>query len=93
MEMKSIMTLKNNMEFFVQERLDRVLKQYPNACRCEKCRMDIIILALNNLPGKYVNTRKGDLYTRLDSYEQVNDMKIVQEIARAIEVVSKNPRH
>lgn len=87
------MTLKNNMEFFVQERLDRVLKQYPECCRCEKCRMDITILALNNLPGKYVNTRKGDLYTRLDSYEQVNDMKIVQEIARAIEVVSKNPRH
>ncbi len=87
------MTLKNNMEFFVQERLDRVLKQYPACCRCEKCRMDITILALNNLPGKYVNTRKGDLYTRLDSYEQVNDMKIVQEIARAIEVVSKNPRH
>ena len=87
------MTLKNNMEFFVQERLDRVLKQYPNACRCEKCRMDIIILALNNLPGKYVNSRKGDLYTRLDSYEQVNDMKIVQEIARAIEIVSANPRH
>lgn len=87
------MTLKNNMEFFVQERLDRVLKQYPECCRCEKCRTDITILALNNLPGKYVNTRKGDLYTRLDSYESVNDMQIVQEIAKAIEKVMKNPRH
>lgn len=81
------------MESFVQERLERVLKQYPDCCQCEKCKMDITILSLNNLPGKYVNTRKGDLYTRLDSYESVNDMLIVQEIAKAIEIVMRNPRH
>lgn len=87
------MALKNNMETFVEERLERVMKKYPDCCRCDQCKQDIMILALNHLPGKYTSTRKGELYVRLDAYESENDMLIIQEIAKAIEVVLKNPRH
>ena len=85
--------LENSMEGFVKERIDKVLDMFPDCCRCEKCRQDILVLALNNLPPMYVNLDKGELYTRLNSYDSAHEAKIIQEIAKAVEIVSKHPRH
>ncbi len=87
------MEIKNTVEGFVMENLMTVLDQYPEACRCEKCCRDIAILALNNLPAKYAATEKGDTYTRLSLYTQENNLAIIREIAKAIEIVMKNPHH
>lgn len=87
------MEVKNCMEKFVIDNIDGVLGKYPGVCGCEKCRRDICILALNHLPPKYVATDKGDTYTRLTLCTQEHMMAIVQELAKAIEIVSHNPRH
>ncbi len=87
------MELKNNTEQAVLEYLDGVLAQYPNCCKCDRCRQDIAILALNHLPPRYTSTQKGSVYDKLQTLSPEYSIKIVEEIAKAIEIVSKNPRH
>ena len=53
----------NVMEELVRDTLEIVLKGY-NCCKCEKCRKDMMALALNNLPPHYSVTKKGDVISR-----------------------------
>ena len=87
------MELKNYMETIVLNYLDVVLEKYPNCCKCEQCRQDIVMLALNNLPPKYVSSDKGNVFTKLSLTELEKEVQVIEEIAKAIEVVSRSPRH
>ena len=59
------MELKNCMEEVVQDKLDIVLEQYPDCCRCEQCRSDIAALALNQAaPQICVHAQRGCLCPR-----------------------------
>lgn len=86
------MEIKNYMEVCIQNMLDKVIGE-TDVCRCEKCRMDIIAIALNNLPAKYVVTTKGVLYSKLTTLEYQFDVDIITAIARAVDIVKANPRH
>lgn len=85
--------LKNYMEDLVWEKIDEVLLQYPKACKCDFCRYDIAALALNSLPTRYIATRKGEIYTRINTLEQQFDVDITTALTRAIQIVSVHPRH
>ncbi|MGP1407079.1 late competence development ComFB family protein [Selenomonas sp.] len=87
------MPIKNTMEEFVKHNLDTILRMYPDCCSCDKCREDIMALALNHLPPKYVSTDKGDLFARISSMDPVDKAFISQEIAKAIQIVHEVPRH
>lgn len=87
------MELKNFMEDVVARKLKSILKQCPDCCACEKCRRDIMSLALNHLPPRYISTDKGDLYARVEMLSITYDPDIVEQIAKAITVVKQNPRH
>lgn len=87
------MKIKNCVEDFVFEKIDSVLKEDSTLCRCEKCRTDIALLALNSLKPRYVCTDMGDTYTRLDLYEKVNNLDIMCAVARAVTIVKEKPRH
>lgn len=84
--------LKNFMEDVVSQKTDELLK-LMNLCRCEKCRMDIIAIALNNLPPKYVVTEVGALYSKIRELEQQFEVDVETEIVKAAICVSKNPKH
>lgn len=85
------MKIKNFMEDIVMNKLDSVLAQYPECCHCDKCRYDIMALALNHLPAKYVSTEKGKILTQAMSGEY--EVDVIQEIMKAIQIVSQHPRH
>ena len=87
------MQIKNYMEDMVFEKMDKILKKYPNCCSCEQCKKDIAVLALNHLPPKYVSTDKGDVFTRLEETQIDNSIKVIEAIVRAIEIVSSHPHH
>lgn len=81
----------------VQTLLDEVLENYasqnPGTCKCERCRDDIMALALNNLPPKYVVTERGSIITHV-VYEQAGGKaQVVAAITSAIQKVRNNPRH
>ncbi len=87
------MELKNYMETLVLDQLDSVLAKYPDCCKCERCRQDIAILALNHLPPKYISSHKGSLYMKLSTMSMERSIQVVEQLAKAVEMVKKNPHH
>lgn len=90
--MNSKFKLHNQMENAVSIILNEVIKD-KNICKCEKCQMDIMALALNNLPTKYVVTEKGEVYAKTDLLSRQFRTDIIIQVLNAIEKVSKNPNH
>lgn len=84
--------LKNYMEDIVSHKLEDLLK-LMNLCKCEKCRLDIMAIALNDLPPKYVVTDKGELYIKIRELEQQFEVDVETAIVKAAMFVSKNPKH
>ena len=50
-------------------------------------------MALHNLPPKYAVTDIGRAHTKLEAAKAQFQTDIVRELTKAIEKVSKNPRH
>lgn len=84
--------LKNYMEDVVIHKTDELLK-ILNICKCEKCRLDIIAIALNELPPKYVVTNMGELFSKVRELEQQFEVDIEAAIVKAAIFVSKSPKH
>ncbi|MDI6604177.1 late competence development ComFB family protein [Aceticella autotrophica] len=86
------MFLKNYMEEAVKGMLDNVLKDL-DVCKCDRCKLDIMALALNNLPPKYTVTEIGELYLRTNELQQQFEVDIVSAIINAAQYVNKHRRH
>jgi len=82
----------NCKELMVRECVENLLKN-SNGCKCEKCKTDIIALALNNLKPCYVTTKLGEVMTKIKSTEQQEETNIIVEVTKAINIVQKNPQH
>lgn len=80
------------MEMIVMQKLDEIWVNL-DCCKCENCYNDVIALALNHLPPKYVASTEGELYARIGELNADKEFYILLEIAKAIEMVAKNPRH
>ncbi|EDS78641.1 late competence development ComFB family protein [Clostridium massiliodielmoense] len=86
--------LKNYSEEAVDKLLIKVLAKYENICKCEQCKRDIKAYALNYIAPKYITSEKGEIYARaLNEINKQETINIINAIMRAIEVVSKNPKH
>jgi competence protein ComFB len=90
---EEIYMLNNYMEFVIDHVLPDVLKPYNNICKCERCIEDIKAIALNNLKPMYIVTEKGNVYAKVNELKTQFMTDAITELVRAIEIVSKNPRH
>ncbi|UNC91716.1 late competence development ComFB family protein [Candidatus Contubernalis alkaliaceticus] len=86
------MELKNLMEEVAPEVLEDLWKK-ENMCRCEKCRLDILAMALNNLSPRYVVTDRGKTFSRTDFLELQNRVDVITAISNALRIVKNNPHH
>lgn len=87
------MELHNTMEDLIFRYVDESMKKYDNICKCERCRLDISALSLNNLPSKYTVSDQGKLFNKVKEMESQFVADIVREVTKSIEIVSLNPRH
>lgn len=87
------MKIVNYMEDMVKEHLDELLSKRDDICKCQKCKFDMMVWALNRLPPKYVITAKGRIYTKLAEQAIQFKADVVRELAKAIIKVSKNIQH
>ena len=55
--------------------------------------MDIMAIALNDVPPKYVVTDAGELFSKVRELEQQFEVDIETAIVKAAIYVSKNPKH
>lgn len=87
------MIMQNVLEHFVWEQLDTVLDRHPDACRCEKCKADIVAYTLNHLKPHYVASEKGALLARAQSLDSAFQTELLVELAAAVKLVAEHPRH
>jgi len=80
------------MEDAVDQMMDKVLKDL-DVCKCDRCRMDIKALALNNLPPKYVVSEEGELYVKTNELVRQFEVDIIKAITMAAIKVNNNKRH
>jgi len=88
----AISEVRNYMETCVNE-IMRDIGKSLDCCACEHCQNDIRALALNLLPPKYVATRKGQLYSKIDSLRNQFSVDIITALTKAVAVVKMHPRH
>lgn len=87
------MELKNLMEEEVKRVVERLLKNRDDICICDRCKLDIIAITLNNIKPKYVVTEKGEVFARIDMLNYQYDADIAMEAMKAIKIVKENPNH
>ncbi|HHY92663.1 MAG TPA: late competence development ComFB family protein [Firmicutes bacterium] len=81
------------MEEAVASLLPQVAQRFPDACLCPRCRLDIMALALNSLPPRYVVTEEGEVYARTASLSQQYTADLTTALCRAFALVGASPRH
>lgn len=86
--------LVNKMENAVRSMADKMLnKKGETACKCSRCRLDILALALNSLPPKYVVTNIGNAVTNVDLDSSQWQANVTMAVCSAIDIVRSRPRH
>ncbi|MFH1339112.1 MAG: CheR family methyltransferase [Candidatus Omnitrophota bacterium] len=85
--------LKNIIEDVALDFLNIVLALRYDICTCDMCKNDMLAYVLSRVPAKYVTTEEGSLHTIIDQTKVEHQAQIGREIIKAIEVISKNPRH
>lgn len=63
------------------------------ACSCPKCVDDILAIALNSLPTRYVTTDVGKQFIQLNSYRKQFETDVVSALIKACQIVNESPRH
>ena len=85
--------MKNYMEDVVKEILRDLEKRQHTYCLCERCRNDIIALALSNLKGKYATTPEGEILARVEQSDRQVRTDALLAVMQAIDIVREKPRH
>ena len=90
--METRMIPRNLMEELVADKLDEYILD-AGVCTCERCRADIMALALNKLPPRYIVSISGDVYSRFDAVKTQFQADVIITVLNAIEVIKSRPRH
>lgn len=89
----AVLDIKNFVEDGVASYVDEAIAGDEEFCRCRRCRLDVMALALNELKPKYVVTPKGYAFARMDELEAQFLADTIIAVRKAMKVVKENPRH
>lgn len=89
----NLIIMYNVVEDIVKEYLDLVLDRNADACRCKKCRADMVAYALNRLKPRYVVSEKGAVLARTQSLDSDFQTEILVVLTAAVKQVAAHPRH
>lgn len=84
--------LKNYMEVLVEQMFDTATKDIA-ICKCKKCKLDIMAIALNSLQPRYAVTHEGSVYVKLNMLGQQFSTDILSSLVRAAMIVKDDEHH
>ncbi len=84
--------LINIADVLAREKVALVMERMK-VCTCKTCVNDVLALALNSLPTKYVTTDAGKQYFQLDIYKKQYETDILAALTKACVRVKAAPRH
>lgn len=82
----------NVMQALVEDKADKYINMF-GLCNCSRCHIDVVALALSNLPPKYVVAKPHELIPRLSMYEQKYSVVVVTQVMSACRKVLDRPHH
>jgi competence protein ComFB len=82
----------NVTELIAEAKVGEVIAMMK-ACACPKCVYDILAIALNSLPTRYVTTDVGKQFIQLNSYRKQFETDVVAALIKACQIVEASPRH
>ena len=85
-------SLRNTMYIYVEHKLDELKVTMPEIYGNEKNKLDIMALALNELPPKYVVTKIGDAFARASEMCRQFEPDVTAALIRASKKVNKDPQ-
>ncbi len=80
--------LVNVAELAVKERIEEAMDNFK-CCQCDHCVKDVLALAVNNLPPKYIVRNELDQALEIRRY----DADVISALVNAVIKVKQNPRH
>lgn len=80
--------LVNVAELAVKERIEEAMDKFK-CCQCDHCVKDVLALAVNNLPPKYIVRNELDQALEIRRYEA----DVISALVNAVIKVKQNPRH
>jgi competence protein ComFB len=81
------------MEALVADELDRALPEFAQYCHCERCRLDMMAFALNNLPPRYIVADRGLTHVNLEATSAQFSSDVLYAVGKAIQLIGMRPRH
>lgn len=86
--------LKNYTETVARQILKELVnKKQLDVCTCEQCLLDVLAMALNNLPPHYYVSNQGEVYSKLLATYNEFKTRVITELTKAAIKVKNNPRH
>ena len=86
--------MQNALEEVVRTVHEQLLRSHPEFCACEKCRDDVLTLALNQLKPRYVvGDPLGAAITRVLLEQDQAKTEATIAVFDAMKRVAANPRH
>lgn len=82
----------NVTEIIAEAKVGEVIAMME-ACSCPKCVYDVLAIALNSLPTRYVTTDVGKQFIQLNSYKKQFETDVVAALIKACQIVKASPRH
>lgn len=84
--------LRNYMEDIVLEKIGHTMNMLK-ACTCERCKKDIMALALNELPTAYRTVSPDEVEAAVRALRSGAEVKVSAALIKAVQTVKANPRH
>ena len=82
----------NVAELIANEKVSDIMVRME-MCTCEKCVCDVLAIALNSLPPKYVTSDAGKQYIQLDAYKRQFETDVAFALMKACQTVKASPGH
>jgi competence protein ComFB len=84
--------VKNVTEMLVARSYDELLPTMPEFCRCEVCRDDVLVYALNRLPPHYTSTLRGEVVSKLEMEAGQGSIDVTVVLLDGMRRVAVSPR-
>lgn len=72
---------------------DHFLKSQTLECDCDKCRLDILLYTLNQLPPRYTSSQAGEAYIKALYMNPQLQSDILTALTQAVRIVADRPSH
>jgi competence protein ComFB len=85
--------MKNRVETIIGELYDELARANPDACRCTRCRDDVITFTLNQARPRYGGTLTGQALISVELQGDALRAQLAVIMLEAMRRVGANPRH